>query len=108
MLEPPRAHIVVTPPGPVVVIPPGPTVVTLLGPVTVTPPGPLLGPDEIEVVGDGPLPDPPPPEIPPPPTVEHVMPVDVELTQLHKALAEVITALRDAAGQAVRTQGTAA
>jgi hypothetical protein len=40
--------------------------------------------------------------------VEQVSPVGAALTQLHTAPAEVITALRDAAGHAVITQGTAA
>lgn len=40
--------------------------------------------------------------------VEHDTPVGAALTQLQTALAEVITALSDAAGHAVITQGTAA
>jgi hypothetical protein len=50
----------------------------------------------------------PPPFDPPPPIVEQVTPVGAALTQLQTALAEVITAFSDAAGQAVITQGTAA
>jgi hypothetical protein len=42
------------------------------------------------------------------PIVEHDTPVGAALTQLQTALAEVITALSDAAGHAVITQGTAA
>lgn len=60
--------------------------------------------------GDGPLPEPPdplPPD-PPDPIVEQVTPVGAALTQLQTALAEVITALSDAAGHALITQGTAA
>lgn len=59
---------------------------------------------------DGSLPEPPdpPPPDPPDPIVEQVTPVGAALTQLQTALAEVITALRDAAGHAVITQGTAA
>jgi hypothetical protein len=53
-------------------------------------------------------PDPPPPDPPPDPIVEQVAPVGAALTQLQTALAEVITALSDAAGHAVITQGTAA
>jgi hypothetical protein len=40
--------------------------------------------------------------------VEQVTPVGAALTQLQTALADVITALSDAAGHAVITQGTAA
>lgn len=44
----------------------------------------------------------------PDPIIEHDTPVGAALTQLQTALAEVITALSDAAGHAVITQGTAA
>jgi hypothetical protein len=60
---------------------------------------------------DPPLPEPaldPPLDPPPDPRVEHVPPVGAALTQLQTALADVITALSDAAGHAVMTQGTAA
>lgn len=64
---------------------------------------------------EGPFPEPaldpppdPPPEPPLPPIVEQVSPVGAALTHLQTALAEVITALSDAAGHAVMTQGTAA
>ncbi len=68
-------------------------------------PFPELAPD--------PLPEPVPtePELPIPPlelSVKQVRPVGAALTQSQTALAEVITALSDAAGQAVITQGMAA
>ena len=44
----------------------------------------------------------------PDPIIEHDTSVGAALTQLHTALAEVITALSEAAGHAVITQGTAA
>lgn len=66
---------------------------------------------------DAPIPDAPtldaptlvtPALVAPIPMVVHDTPGGAALTQLHTALAEVITALSDAAGHAVITQGTAA
>jgi hypothetical protein len=95
-LGPPGAQVVVTPPGPLIGTEEADVVCDAPLP---GPPDPLVGPDEVVGVGDGP---------PPPPMVEQVTPVGAALTQLHTAPAEVITALSDAAGQAVMTQGTAA
>jgi hypothetical protein len=88
---------------------PGTQAEEALDPPPNPPPGTPVGAADTD--GDGPLPeppDPPPPGPPPAPIVEQVTPVGAALTQLQTALAEVITALSDAAGQAVITQGTAA